>query len=139
MPPKKAGVFRSVVNIKLIAKSGGSAEKTVVLVTTDPSIMKLAATTKLPVTKDLQTAPVIPKAEETESAAELKKAISETILKIAESAALTGGKEETAKQDAELTDIALLQRKVERKRALDRLKKNGITIDLGEMEETEED
>lgn len=61
VPPKKAGVFRSIVNIKLIAKAGASAEKTVVLVTVDPSIVKLAAATKLPVTKDLQSAPTIPK------------------------------------------------------------------------------
>ena len=60
VPPKKAGVFRSVVNIKLITKAGASAKKTVVLVTTDPSIMKLAAVTKLPVTKDLQSAPTVP-------------------------------------------------------------------------------
>lgn len=63
IPPKKAGVFRSVVNIKLIHKAGKSAAKTIVLVTTDPSIVKLAAATKLPVTKDLQTAPIIPKDE----------------------------------------------------------------------------
>ena len=63
VPPKKAGVFRSVVNIKLIAKASTTAEKTVVLVTADPSIVKLAAATKLPVTKNLQTAPVIPTAE----------------------------------------------------------------------------
>lgn len=60
VPPKKAGVFRSVVNIKLIAKAGASSEKTVVLVTVDPSIVKLAATAKLPVTKDLQSAPAVP-------------------------------------------------------------------------------
>ena len=60
VPPKKAGVFRSIVNIKLIAKAGVSSEKTVVLVTVDPSIIKLAATAKLPVTKDLQSAPSIP-------------------------------------------------------------------------------
>ena len=65
VPPKKAGVFRSVVNIKLIHKAGKTAEKTIVLVTTDPSIMKLAASSKLPVTSDLQTPPVIPK-EDTE-------------------------------------------------------------------------
>lgn len=63
VPPKKAGVFRSIVNIKLIAKAGAASEKTIVLVTTDPSIMKLAATTKLPVTKNLQSAPVVPEAE----------------------------------------------------------------------------
>lgn len=61
VPPKKAGVFRSVVNIKLIAKAGATAEKTVVLVTVDPSILKLAAAAKLPVAKNLQTAPVVPK------------------------------------------------------------------------------
>lgn len=60
VPPKKASVFRSIVNIKLIAKAGVNAEKTVVLVTTDPSITKLAGVTKLPVTKDLQSAPTIP-------------------------------------------------------------------------------
>lgn len=63
VPPKKAGVFRSIVNIKLITKAGASAEKTVVLVTTDPSIRKLAAVTSLPVAKNLQSAPEIPKAE----------------------------------------------------------------------------
>ncbi|MBR2709655.1 hypothetical protein IKE72_01085 [Candidatus Saccharibacteria bacterium] len=60
VPPKKAGVFRSIVNIKLIAKAGAAAGKTVVLVTVDPSIMKLAAATRLPVAKSLQSAPVIP-------------------------------------------------------------------------------
>ena len=62
VPPKKAGVFRSVVNIKLIAKSGNTSGKKVVLVTVDPSIVRLAATAKIPVTKNLQTAPVIPEA-----------------------------------------------------------------------------
>ena len=60
VPPKKAGVFRSVVNIKLIAKSGASTGKKIVFVTVDPSIVRLAATAKIPVTKNLQTAPAIP-------------------------------------------------------------------------------
>ncbi len=66
VPPKKAGVFRSMVNIKLIARAGNSAEKTVVLVTVDPSIVKLAAGAKIPVTKDLKTAPTVPVIEEDE-------------------------------------------------------------------------
>ncbi|MDO4612263.1 MAG: hypothetical protein Q4B29_02275, partial [Candidatus Saccharibacteria bacterium] len=61
VPPKKAGVFRSVVNIKLIAKAGASAEKTIVLVTTDPSIMRIAGMVRVPVTKNLQSAPSIPR------------------------------------------------------------------------------
>ena len=60
VPPKKAGVFRSVVNIKLIAKSGVSSGKTVVLVTVDPSILRLAGAARIPVTKNLQTPPSIP-------------------------------------------------------------------------------
>ena len=63
VPPKKAGVLRSIVNIKLIAKTGTGTGKKVVLVTTDPAILKLAAVTKLPVTKDLQSAPAVPKIE----------------------------------------------------------------------------
>ena len=63
VPPKKAGILRSIVNIKLIAKAGVNAKKSVVLVTTDPSILKLAAATKLPVTKDLQSAPTVPSAK----------------------------------------------------------------------------
>ncbi|MBR2753561.1 hypothetical protein IKD82_00100 [Candidatus Saccharibacteria bacterium] len=66
VPPKKAGVFRSVVNIKLIAKAGVTSNKKIVLVTTDPSINKLAAATKLPVTKNLQSAPAIPTLDEEE-------------------------------------------------------------------------
>ena len=78
VPPKKAGVFRSIVNIKLIAKAGTSAGKTVVLVTTDPSIVKLAAATRLPVTKNLQTAPVIPESTEGEEEAESTEEVVET-------------------------------------------------------------
>lgn len=64
VPPKKAGVLRSVVNIKLIAKAAAAAEKTVVLVTVDPSIIKLAAASRIPVTKDLKTPPTIPELDD---------------------------------------------------------------------------
>ena len=67
VPPKKAGILRSIVNIKLISKAATAAEKTAVLVTTDPSIVKLAAATKIPVTKNLQSAPSIPTLEETDN------------------------------------------------------------------------
>ena len=66
VPPKKTGVLRSIVNVKLIAKTGNKASKKVVLVTSDPSILKLAAATKIPVTRDLQSAPSIPKMAELE-------------------------------------------------------------------------
>ena len=62
--PKKADIFRSAVNTKLIAKAGSEAKKSVVLVTTEPSVIKLAAIAKLPVTKDLKTVPTVPEIEE---------------------------------------------------------------------------
>ena len=64
VPPKKNGVLRSAVNIKLVAKTSAAAGKNVVLVTTDPSILKLAANIKIPVTKDLKSAPSIPNEED---------------------------------------------------------------------------
>lgn len=90
VPPKKAGVFRSLVNIKLITKAGAGAEKSVVLVTTDPSIVKLAAAVKMPVAKNLQTAPVVPETE----ALEAEKHTIETV----------GDEAETEEEDADDTD-----------------------------------
>ena len=89
VPPKKAGVFRSIVNIKLIAKAGAASEKTIVLVTTDSSIIKLAGNAKIPVTKDLQSAPSIPDVKEedtdTEKAEVVEKATDEKIAVVEES------------------------------------------------------
>lgn len=95
VPPKKAGVFRSVVNIKLMAKAGTTAEKTIVLVTTDPSIIKLAAATRLPVTKNLQTPPAIPTVE-----TEIEET-SEEIIDEPEEEAAEAIEKETANEDSE--------------------------------------
>ena len=80
VPPKKAGVFRSVVNIKLIEKTGTTSEKTVVLVTVDPSIIKLAAAAKIPVAKDLKSAPSVPEvsAEENNDTTEKDELVEES-------------------------------------------------------------
>lgn len=95
VPPKKAGVFRSVVNIKLMAKVGTTAEKTIVLVTTDPSIIKLAAATRLPVTKNLQTPPAIPTVE-----TEIEET-SEEIIDEPEEEAAEAVEEEVAEENSE--------------------------------------
>lgn len=60
VPPKKAGVLRSAVNIKLIAKTARETEKTAVLITTDESLTKLASAAQIPVAKNLQTKPEVP-------------------------------------------------------------------------------
>ena len=99
VPPKKAGILRSIVNIKLIAKAAVKNSKTVVLVTTDPNIMKLAAATKIPVTRNLQSAPVVPGS----SGEEVSETVSEDLIeKVAQ-----GDKEvrlEDVKQDDDEKD-----------------------------------
>ena len=60
VPPKKAGVLRSAVNFKLIAKAATRAEKTVVLITSDESLLKLAENVKMPTAKTLQSKPKLP-------------------------------------------------------------------------------
>lgn len=62
VPPKKAGVLRSAVNIKLIAKTARETEKTAVLITADESLTKLASAAQIPVAKNLQTKPEVPAA-----------------------------------------------------------------------------
>lgn len=60
VPPKRAGVLQSAVNLKLLQKAVLSADKRVVLITSDHSLMALAAGLKLPVARNLQSRPEIP-------------------------------------------------------------------------------
>ena len=60
VPPKKAGVLRSAVNFKLIAKTANQAKKTVVLISSDESLLKLAEKVKMPTAKTLQSKPKLP-------------------------------------------------------------------------------
>ena len=73
--PSKSGVLKSIVNIKLMAKSAIAAGKTIVLVTVDPAIIKFAAMVKIPVTKDLKTAPKIPNLDELADATPVAKEV----------------------------------------------------------------
>lgn len=60
VPPKKAGVLKSAVNFKLLARTARETGKAVVLITTDSALLKLAAVAKIPVAKNLQTKPELP-------------------------------------------------------------------------------
>ena len=60
IPPKEAGVLHSIMNIKLIAKNIHDANKNLVIVTTDDSLIKLAAKESIPVAANLKTAPAVP-------------------------------------------------------------------------------
>ena len=66
VPPKKAGVLHSAVNFKLIAKTATKNEKTVVLITSDESLLRLADNVKMPTAKSLQSKPRLPEMDDAE-------------------------------------------------------------------------
>ena len=66
VPPKKAGVLQSAVNFKLIAKTAAQHEKTVVLITSDNSLLALADKVKMPTAKTLQSKPKLPNSDSAE-------------------------------------------------------------------------
>jgi hypothetical protein len=70
VPPKRAGVLQSAVNLKLLQKAALGADKRVVLITNDHSLMALAAGLKLPVARNLQSRPEIPDLSAPETSAE---------------------------------------------------------------------
>lgn len=62
VPPKRTGVLQSAVNLRLLTRAATSADKRVVLITNNASLISLAAAATIPVAKNLQTKPEIPEA-----------------------------------------------------------------------------
>ena len=60
VPPKKLNVLRSSINLKLIARTAKIHDKAIVVVTTDPTLMKMAALSSLPFAKNLNSRPTLP-------------------------------------------------------------------------------
>ena len=60
--PKRASVFQSIVNMKLLKRSAEAAKKNVVLITTEAALMPLAGAVGLHVAKTPQSKPEIPPA-----------------------------------------------------------------------------
>lgn len=58
--PKRATVFQSIVNLKLLKRSADSTKKNLVLITTEAGLLPLAGTVGLYVAKNLQSKPEIP-------------------------------------------------------------------------------
>lgn len=63
VPPKRAGVLQSAVNLKLLQRAADSNDKRVVLITNDHSLTALAAGVRMPVAKNLQSRPEVPELE----------------------------------------------------------------------------
>ena len=58
--PKRATVFQSIVNMKLLKRKATQAKKSIVLVTSEAGLLPLAGATGLYVAKTLEAKPVIP-------------------------------------------------------------------------------
>ena len=64
--PKRAAVLHSSVNMRLLKRAAEGAGKKLVLVTSEASVLKLAATTQIHVAKSLTSKPTLPKLPEEE-------------------------------------------------------------------------
>lgn len=62
--PKRASAFQSVVNMKLLKRSADQAKKSLVLITSEASLLPLAGGVGLHVSKSLQSKPEVPDAPE---------------------------------------------------------------------------
>jgi len=60
IPPKRTSTLQSVVNLKLLQKSAREAEKEVVIITRDPSILNIAARIKMLTAPNLAADPSVP-------------------------------------------------------------------------------
>lgn len=60
--PKRAAVFQSVVNMKLLKRTADTSKKSLVLITSEKSLMPLAGAVGLHVANTLQSKPVVPSA-----------------------------------------------------------------------------
>lgn len=65
--PKRATVFQSIVNLKLLKRAGKDSDKRVVLITSEAVVLPVAGAVGLHVAKTLQSKPVIPAAPKKEA------------------------------------------------------------------------
>ncbi len=102
--PKRASMFQSIVNMKLLKRSAHDAKKNVVLITSEPSILPLAGAVGMHVAKNLQSKPYIPAPPDMKA---LKNAAEEEAEEVPDEAPLDASKSvgELAGDDAETIEI----------------------------------
>lgn len=59
VPPKRIGILQSTVNLRLLARAASQADKHLVIISSNPALIALAAAAKLPVARNLQSKPEI--------------------------------------------------------------------------------
>lgn len=60
VPPKRAGVLQSAVNLRLLDRMAKNDKKKLVLISNNTALVALAASAKIPVAKNLQSKPELP-------------------------------------------------------------------------------
>src|SRR6266542_89775 len=60
VPPKRVGVLQSAVNLRLLLRAAGQADKRLVVITNNSALTALAAAAKIPIAKNLQSKPEVP-------------------------------------------------------------------------------
>lgn len=103
VPPKKATMLRSAVNMKLVARVAKECEKVAVIVTADPAIIKMAMAAKIPVAKTLQSRPMVPTAESVKASEREEQVIDEETGEFTTEKAEKSGKAEKSKKDSAKT------------------------------------
>lgn len=102
VPPKKATMLRSAVNMKLVARAAKESKKVAVIVTADPAISKMAMLAQIPVAKTLQSRPVVPTKESIAAAEANEQVIDEDLADVTDQE----GQKAHAKTPAEGSDSA---------------------------------
>ena len=101
VPPKKATILRSAVNMKLIARTAKDCEKVAVIVTGDPAVIKLAMAARIPVAKTLQSRPMVPTPEMLQESKSSEQVIDEDLAEKSEKSA--GNAQKPAKSASNAT------------------------------------
>ena len=68
--PKRAATLQSIVNMKLLKRTGAETDKRIVLITSEASLLPLAGIVGMYTAKTLQSKPVIPKSPDTSNDAD---------------------------------------------------------------------
>ncbi len=132
VPPKKATMLRSAVNMKLIARAAKDNEKVAVLVTTDPAVVKMAMAAQIPVAKNLQSRPVIPTPETLKEAEKAEQIIEDDLSDDKDAAENPAEKSKNAGKSAKTASKTAS--KASEKPEERSLEKTAITVEIDEEE-----
>ncbi len=96
VPPKRSGTLQSAVNVRLLDRMARAEKKQLVLITSNPALVALAASASIPVAKNLQSKPEIAEPREVIDEDE-EEIIDGAALPVGEHAKTAEGDEEPAK------------------------------------------